>query len=161
MTEYNYSNTHKATIQGDNGVQVTVIRNLSTAQDFSSGALWLKREVDGQKGSPSTGYYDTYGIEAARALYKNIGIVLAELDDITESAKPKAASDEELRAAKPGTRVYALGLSPFDKDAIWLRTSHDEWIIIEDGDRKHRIGDIYTTGVLAGLVTFENAEEVN
>lgn len=159
MTNY-HETTHKATIHGDNGVQVTVIRNLSTAQDFSSAALWLKRESPEDNGSKRSGFYDTYGIEAARELHKNIGIVLAELDEITESAKPKPATAAELTRAVMGTKAYALGLSPADEGTVWLRVRGGAWAVIEDGGRTHRIGDLYESGILEGLVVL-NPEEVN
>lgn len=153
MTEYDSSNTHKATIQGDNGVQVTVVRNLSTPQDFSSNALWLKREFEGQNGSSSTGYYDTYGIEAARELHKNIGIVLTELDDITESAKPKSLTRDALTDLPTGTSVY-------ENKRRYVKTSVDTFVKISDpaSDPYLSVGTLYTYGELDGLVY---AEEVN
>lgn len=119
MTEYDSSNTHKATIHGDNGVQITVIRNLSSAQDFRTNALWLRRERAGAPESAANGYWDTYGIEAARELHKNIGIVLDELDDITESAKPpRQTLVEALEGAEVGTRFRHK------------RSANDGWVVV-------------------------------
>lgn len=142
MTEFSNSNSHKGTIEANDGVKITVIRNTTAASNVSENALWLKREGEG------SGFYDVYGIDAARELYRNIGIVLNELDQIVEDAKPKPLTAKELRELPTGAGVY-------ENERHYIKTDTAQFVKTAGGSSVFPNGTMYSVAELDGATYAE------
>jgi len=140
MTEFSNSNSHKGTIEGNDGVKITVVRNTTVAGNVSEHALWLKREGKGN------GFYDVYGIDAARELHEYIGQALAELDQIVENAKPKPLTAGELSSLPTGAEVH-------ENDRRYIKTNSGQFVKIDNGTGSpyFPVGTLYTIDELAGF----------
>lgn len=105
-------------------------------------------------------YSASFDLAEARQIRDAITEVILDAEQIIADARPKPLNADELNELERGTKVYALGLSPTDEGTVWIRVRGGDWAVIEDGGRTHRLGEIYASFILDGLVVL-NAEEVN